>query len=119
MDEELGLQQLVDSLKESKLLSAEEIERAVDAASPAVSMDGASFAQSLVATGIMTSYQLEVVCSRKFEELRIGNYEVLDRLGAGGMGTVFKARHRRMKRIVAFRSSLLSGKMPTTTSGVE
>src|SRR5262249_39835986 len=32
-----------------------------------------------------------------------GNYEVLDRLGAGGMGTVFKARHRRMKRVVALK----------------
>jgi serine/threonine protein kinase/CheY-like chemotaxis protein len=34
---------------------------------------------------------------------RVGNYDVLDRLGAGGMGTVFKARHRRMKRIVALK----------------
>ena len=46
---------------------------------------------------------METVQSRKFEVLRIGNYEVLDRLGAGGMGTVFKARHRRMKRIVALK----------------
>src|SRR5262249_31434855 len=47
--------------------------------------------------------QAEVIGQRNFAELVIGNYEVLDRLGAGGMGTVFKARHRRMKRIVALK----------------
>jgi len=36
-------------------------------------------------------------------DLILGNYEILDRLGAGGMGTVYRARHRRMKRIVAVK----------------
>ena len=34
---------------------------------------------------------------------RLGPYEIVAPLGAGGMGTVFKARHRRMKRIVALK----------------
>ena len=45
----------------------------------------------------------EAVRERKFAELVVGKYEVLERLGAGGMGTVFKARHRRMKRVVALK----------------
>jgi serine/threonine protein kinase len=100
--EGLGLQQLLDCLKESKLLSAEEMNRAVKATSQA-GADGPSVARELVTAGLLTAYQMEAVCDCRYAELRIGNYEVLDRLGAGGMGTVFKARHRRMKRIVALK----------------
>jgi serine/threonine protein kinase len=98
----LGIQQLLDCLKESKLLSAEEMGRTMDAASQA-GADVRSLSRELVAAGILTAYQLEAVCNRNYAELRIGNYDVLDRLGVGGMGAVFKARHRRMKRIVALK----------------
>jgi len=100
--EGLGVQELLDSLKESGLLSAEEIDRAAQVASEAKA-SGLSLAQALVTSGVLTTYQAEAVCNHRHSELRIGNYDVLDRLGAGGMGTVFKARHRRMKRIVALK----------------
>jgi len=100
--EGLGVQELLDSLKESGLLSAEEIDRATQVASDAKA-NGLSLAQALVASGVLTPYQAEAVCNHRHAELRIGNYDVLDKLGAGGMGTVFKARHRRMRRTVALK----------------
>ncbi len=65
--------------------------------------DVVALAGALVAAGHLTDFQLDAICQGRPADLRIGNYEVLDRLGAGGMGVVVKARHRRMKRIVALK----------------
>ncbi|MFO0821776.1 MAG: response regulator [Gemmataceae bacterium] len=65
--------------------------------------DALSLANALVTQGALTDFQLDAIVRGKPGEVRLGNYDILDRLGAGGMGTVFKARHRRMKRIVAVK----------------
>ena len=44
-----------------------------------------------------------MLCQGKIRDLVIGNYAVLDRLGNGGMGHVYKARHLRMDRVVSLK----------------
>jgi len=63
----------------------------------------AELGKLLVAGGLLTAFQLSAVTEGREESLRLGNYDLLDHLGAGAMGTVFKARHRRMKRVVALK----------------
>ncbi len=100
MNDGLSRRELLESLKESKLLSAEDLERA-RSLDPAA--DGTGLAQALVEAGILTPFQRDELLSSRPEKLRVGNYDVLDKLGTGGTGTVFKARHRRMKRVVALK----------------
>src|SRR5258707_10062949 len=54
----------------------------------------------LVTCGLLTQYQAARIHARKTFGLILGNYRVLDRLGAGGMGVVFKAEHLYMRRQV-------------------
>jgi serine/threonine protein kinase len=54
--------------------------------------------------GLLTDFQAEQVASGHVKSLILGGYTILDRIGAGGMGEVFKAEHRRMSRIVAIKT---------------
>jgi len=59
----------------------------------------------------LTVYQLRKLIHGKAEELFLGPYIVTDKLGEGGMGRVYRARHVRMGREVALkiiRPNLLS-----------
>jgi serine/threonine protein kinase len=103
MPTQLSQEQFIRNLSDSGLLSPEELGAAQHLHPGTASADGKTVAQSLIAAGKLTAFQAAAVSARRFEEIVIGNYVVLDRLGAGGMGTVYKARHRRMKRVVAIK----------------
>jgi serine/threonine protein kinase len=51
----------------------------------------------------LTKFQADQILKGKPKRLVLGNYVILERLGQGGMGRVFKARHRRMERVVALK----------------
>ena len=54
--------------------------------------------------GLLTEFQAEQVSAGRVKSLILGGYTILDRIGSGGMGEVFKAEHRRMARIVAIKT---------------
>src|SRR5688572_9949034 len=58
---------------------------------------------ALAVSGHITEYQLTHLLKGDLSGLTIGDYIVLDRLGQGAMGEVFKARHRIMDRVVAIK----------------
>ncbi len=64
--------------------------------------------QALVRHGLLTDYQAGRLEAGTASGLILGSYRVLDRLGAGGMGVVFKAEHLRLRRPVAVKVLPLS-----------
>lgn len=65
--------------------------------------DASGLAKKLVSAGKLTKYQAANAVQGKAKNLVFGEYVVLAAIGAGGMGQVFKAEHRRMKRAVALK----------------
>ncbi len=57
----------------------------------------------LADVGLLTEYQANRIEAGTHFGLILGNYRVLERLGAGGMGVVFRAEHIRMRRQVAIK----------------
>jgi serine/threonine protein kinase len=100
----LSLPQFVDALSASGLMTADELS-AFRARLPegSTGSDAEVLARELVRQGKLTSFQVNAVYQGKTRGLVFGEYVVLDKLGAGGMGRVFRARHRRMDRIVALK----------------
>ncbi|HUR55244.1 MAG TPA: serine/threonine-protein kinase, partial [Gemmataceae bacterium] len=101
---------LIHTLRGCGLFSAEQMSALVGELAP-VGDDPAAAMRHLVARDLITVYQLRKVAHGKAAELFFGDYVVLDKLGEGGMGKVYKARQNRLGREVAIkivRSSLLS-----------
>jgi serine/threonine protein kinase len=87
------------ALVEIGLLSDRELQRF--SASSSVGVLG--LARALVRAGKLTPYQAAAVYQRKARSLVVGKYIVLEELGRGGMGTVFRAHHRILGRSGALR----------------
>jgi serine/threonine-protein kinase len=59
--------------------------------------------EALVAANVLTRYQFERILAGLTHGLVLGNYRVLARIGAGGMGIVFRGEHALMHRQVAIK----------------
>jgi serine/threonine protein kinase len=57
----------------------------------------------MVQEGLLTHFQAEQIMLGKWRRFTIGKYKVLERLGSGGMGSVYLCEHKFMRRRVAVK----------------
>ena len=98
------LDQFVQTLSDSGLMTKQEVQQLLgNLSEDDKPKNGEEMARLLFRQGKLTKFQTQSVYKGKAKGLILGDYVLLDQIGEGGMGQVFRARHRRMKRIVALK----------------
>src|ERR1043166_9233204 len=95
------LEQFVKQLTDSGIISPGKVENFVPP--KAHPKDADELARELVKQNVLTKFQATQVSAGKVKSLILGGYTIVDKIGAGGMGQVFKALHRKMDRTVAIK----------------
>ena len=65
--------------------------------------DARMLAKTLIQKGWLSVYQVNQLLTGNGQELVIGPYHVLDKLGQGGLSSVFKAKHHENQSLVAIK----------------
>ncbi len=100
----VAVEEFVKGLEQSGIISPGELQAVRDAFHlPTAEQDAQELARALLRQKALTIYQVQECYAGKARDLVLGNYTILDKIGQGGMGQVFKAHHRRMDRIVAIK----------------
>ncbi|MBN67877.1 MAG: hypothetical protein CME32_01175 [Gimesia sp.] len=97
------LQEFISQINESGILAKEDLD-AILKSQPVVGIESVEDLSSLlVEHNKLTAYQVQMICEGQGKRLLLGNYLIRDQIGAGGMGDVYLAEHRRMERLVALK----------------
>ena len=97
----VALDQFVKNLEDSGIVSPSKLQRFLPP--KATPKDAQELARELVRSKALTRFQAQEVYSGRAAALILGSYTILEKIGAGGMGQVFKAEHRKMHRVVAIK----------------
>src|SRR6516165_5261685 len=89
------------NLRQSGLVEAAQLEEIISQL-PETNR-GRVIAREMVGRGLLTKFQAEMLLAGRTGGFQLGQYRILDQLGQGGMGRVFKALHQTMHRVVALK----------------
>ena len=94
---------LLAVLRRAQILSPEQVDEVARELGPH-HHSAQSLGEYLVEIDWLTAYQLQLLLAGQWDELLIGPYQVLDRLGEGGISEVFKAWDTARGKVVALKA---------------
>src|SRR5229473_2059049 len=98
-------QELIDLAKKSGVVDEKRLNTLVDKlrAASTLPTEPGKLAGILVRDGVLTHFQAEQFLLGRWRRFTIGKYKVLERLGKGGMGSVYLCEHKFMRRRAAVK----------------
>src|SRR5215203_5873884 len=101
----LTIDEFLDLVRKSGVVEEKRLDAYLEKARAVAPLptDPGRLAGFLVRDGMLTNFQAEQLLLGKWRRFNIGKYKVLERLGSGGMGSVYLCEHKLMRRRVAVK----------------
>lgn len=99
----ISVREFVQYIVESKLLSEQQLARFRESLDNETNRNVEPLAKALVKGGLLTRFQASRILKGRHHGLVLAKNALLEKIGEGGMGKVYKAQHQTMKRIVAVK----------------
>src|SRR5271165_5925209 len=101
----VNVQEFLDLVRKSGVVDEKRLDAHIHKLNDAglLPPEPAKAAGVLIRDGFLTHFQADNLLQGKWRRFTIGKYKVLERIGSGGMGSVYLCEHKFMRRRVAVK----------------